>query len=197
MQTIEGYVVNSRINTPSNPWLSAPILVASAVAILGAGVSLAAWSHIDTSPRAKFETRAAPVSQATPQAESDLAAFQQAIALSHLAHVEPLKLEAPAIPSPAAAPTREPAPRTSPPTVRKPAPAVAAAVVPPLRPIVVVAPELPPAPAVERPADAGFPIIGGLVRQVGALPTEARGLATGAGDRFFSAVSFVREKAGL
>jgi hypothetical protein len=191
MQTIEGYVVNSRVNAQRNSWRSAPVLVASAIAILGFGVSLAVWSRMDAAPHAKFEARAAPISLPTPQAESDLAAFQQAIALSHLAHVDPLKVEAPATSTPVSAPTREPAPRLAQTPVRKPAPVASP------RPVAIAAPDPPPAPPVEPAADRGFPIIGGFVRQVGALPTQARGLASDAGDRFLNAVSLVREKTGL
>ena len=183
MQTIEGYVIHSKVNGSRHSWRSAPIIAASVVAALGFGVSLAAWSRVDTVRHAKIELRATPLLSAGPQPEADLAAFQQAIALSHLAHIDPLKPAARA--TPAAAPAKRSTPSVGTPPV------------PPARTVAFAQTELPPGPVVEAPVDNGFPIIGGLVRQVGALPTQARGLANGAGDRFFSAVSFVREKAGF
>ena len=195
MQTIEGYVIHSKVNGSRHSWRSAPIIAASVVAALGFGVSLAAWSRVDAVRHAKIELRATPLLSAGPQPEADLAAFQQAIALSHLAHIDPLKPAARA--TPAAAPAREPAARLPLVSAKRSTPSVGTPPVPPARTVAFAQTELPPGPVVEAPVDNGFPIIGGLVRQVGALPTQARGLANGAGDRFFSAVSFVREKAGF
>ena len=200
MQTIDSYVVDSRANlrrTSRRGWailafapMAFGVTLASAVALLGhAGNQPTVAAHV------KRDARIAEVATPTsPADEARLAAFQQSVAISQVtpAAFAPSQDAPPAIVSkPAPQPPRKPEPK---PVARS------AAIMPPLpqaRPEAAVA-EPPAAPPVEAGRGGGVPaFVGKIARQVESVPRQAHEFASGATDRVFDAISYMRDKVGL
>ena len=203
MQTIDSYVVysspNARRRTRRRRALLAAVATIAAVAVAAGIAFLGRAGDLSmTASHSKLDARVVAESSTAMRSDDEarIAAFQESVAISHLASTagadEPQTAGSGA--KPTGQPPRKPAQR---PTAKS---AVAATPVPQSRPATpeVIVANLPPAPQVAPAPPAAKPqLLGTIAQDVERAPGEVQDFARRMTDRVFGGLADVRVRVGL